>query len=62
MRVEKKRARASRQARAHAPKNNASLAHRRLTDEEWREMWLKPGSIWWVAALAPLLAAAAGVI
>lgn len=63
MRVEKKRACASRQAKTHAPKDTNSVSQRRrLTDEEWREAWSGPYVWVWVAGIAALFAAACGVI
>ena len=63
MRVEKREARASRQAKARAPKDTNSVSQRRrLTDEEWREVWSGPTAWVWVAGIAALFAAACGVI
>lgn len=63
MRVENKEARASRQAKARAPKCNDSVSQRRrLTDEEWREAWSGPTAWVWVVGIAALFAAACGVI
>lgn len=63
MRLEnKKRVQAAKQK--HTPQNNAHSVsqRRRLTDEEWREVWSGPYAWVWVAGIAALFAAACGVI
>ena len=63
MRVENKEARASRQAKARAPKHTNSVSQRRrITDEEWREVWSGPYVWVWVAGITALFAAACEVI